>query len=244
MRLISLNTWGGRIPAIFPFLESKKSSTDIFCFQEVYNNAPDTVSESFGDCRQLFDELGKLLSEYGGYYTPQVEGVGLAMFLRKDIIVDNFRSDVVLSTEDLENMRMPNLRRYYPRVLQSITLKEQNLTVYNFHGVPGGGKRDMPVREVQTRRLLDILEKDTNHKVLVGDLNLSPDTQAIANIERKMENLIKASVFTTTRSSLYENCAITPFADYVFVSPGVAVQDFQVLPNEVSDHLPLLLEFK
>jgi endonuclease/exonuclease/phosphatase family metal-dependent hydrolase len=33
------------------------------------------------------------------------------------------------------------------------------------------------------------------------------------------------------------------FADYMFVSKGIAVRDFQVLPDEVSDHAPLFLDF-
>jgi len=34
------------------------------------------------------------------------------------------------------------------------------------------------------------------------------------------------------------------FADYVFVSPEVTVKDFMVLQDQVSDHLPLWVEFR
>ena len=44
-----------------------------------------------------------------------------------------------------------------------------------------------------------------------------------------------------TRTRLYAGAE--RHADYVFVSPGVAVSDFRVLPDEVSDHAPLMLEF-
>ena len=33
------------------------------------------------------------------------------------------------------------------------------------------------------------------------------------------------------------------FADYILVSPDIVVKHFQVLPDEVSDHAPLLVEF-
>jgi endonuclease/exonuclease/phosphatase family metal-dependent hydrolase len=63
-------------------------------------------------------------------------------------------------------------------------------------------------------------------------------------IEEKLGciDLIKKYGITSTRTSLY----LKPikFADYVFVSKGIDVIDFKVLPDEVSDHAPLLLDFK
>ena len=40
MKLITLNTWGGRVNKdLLSFLENKRETIDIFCFQEVYNKA-------------------------------------------------------------------------------------------------------------------------------------------------------------------------------------------------------------
>ena len=46
---------------------------------------------------------------------------------------------------------------------------------------------------------------------------------------------------TSTRTRLYARPE--KLADYVLVSDGVAVRDFRVLPDEVSDHAPLMLGF-
>jgi len=35
-----------------------------------------------------------------------------------------------------------------------------------------------------------------------------------------------------------------PFADYAFASKNIKINQFQVLPDEVSDHLALLLDFE
>ena len=54
-------------------------------------------------------------------------------------------------------------------------------------------------------------------------------------------NLIQEYKIDSTRSALYKKSE--KFADYVIVSQNVEVKDFKVLKEEVSDHLPLFLEF-
>lgn len=54
-----------------------------------------------------------------------------------------------------------------------------------------------------------------------------------------MRNLIREYGITSTRTSFYQKPE--KHADYVFVSEGISVKAFTVLPDEVSDHAPLLL---
>jgi endonuclease/exonuclease/phosphatase family metal-dependent hydrolase len=56
-----------------------------------------------------------------------------------------------------------------------------------------------------------------------------------------LRNLVAEFGVASTRTSLYTRPE--KFADYVFVSAGVEVRGFRVLPDEVSDHAPLMLEF-
>ena len=60
------------------------------------------------------------------------------------------------------------------------------------------------------------------------------------------KNLIKEFKIPTTRNEIswakYENKQL--FADFVFVSPDVKITNFSVPNNEISDHLPLILEFR
>lgn len=244
MQLISLNTWGGRVPGFNSFLEEKKKSTEIFCFQEMYNNVPQSEIETPEERQDFFEEVKIILSDFEGYFIPQIDGIGLATFVHKDVGVENVSSTTILSAEDLSNSRFPDGHSQWPRVLQSVSLKEKNLTLYNFHGFWGVGKKDCPETNLQTKRLLEVLNRDQNRKILTGDFNLNPDTEAISALERIMQNPLKISSFTSTRSSLYPKRDISPFADYTFVSPEIKVQDFQVLPDEVSDHLALQLRFE
>jgi endonuclease/exonuclease/phosphatase family metal-dependent hydrolase len=79
-------------------------------------------------------------------------------------------------------------------------------------------------------------------RILCGDFNLLPNTDSLTILEQGMRNLIKEYPVTSTRSRFYEKP--DKFADYILVSPEVVVEDFQVLDEAVSDHLPLLLEFR
>ena len=56
-----------------------------------------------------------------------------------------------------------------------------------------------------------------------------------------MRNLVKEYEITSTRTSFYKKSE-DKHADYIFVSNGIEVKDFRVLPEEVSDHSALYLE--
>jgi endonuclease/exonuclease/phosphatase family metal-dependent hydrolase len=57
-----------------------------------------------------------------------------------------------------------------------------------------------------------------------------------------MKNLIREHNILSTRSSIYTK--EDKFADYIFTDPSVHVNQFSVLKDEVSDHLPLYIDFE
>ncbi len=117
------------------------------------------------------------------------------------------------------------------------------LSVLNFHGLWNGlGKGDSDERIAQSQRILDFLDGRREPFVLCGDFNLLPGAKSLRMLESAgLRNLVVEFGVASTRTSLYARPE--RFADYVLVSDGVAVRDFRVLPGEVSDHAPLLLEF-
>ena len=245
MKLISLNLWGGQLyKPLQSFLISHAHDTDIFCFQEMRNGEIDNVHEGDGEREDLFNEISVMLPDHTGYFAEQVRGVGSATFVKKDIEVEGDMSMQILTAEDLAHMKRPNGSGYYPRILQIVSLKNPAITVYNFHGIPGSGKKDTPERKLQTERLLEVLNKKEGLKILVGDFNLGMETQAVSEMENSMRNLVKEGGFATTRNSHYEDYMTVPFSDYAFVSKDIHVEHFEVLPDEVSDHLALMLIFK
>ena len=111
----------------------------------------------------------------------------------------------------------------------------------NLHGHwTGKNKGDVPARLEQSRTILETLGLfGSTPTVLCGDFNLVPDTDSIRMIETKMRNLVVEHGVTSTRTSLY--AYEEKFADYVFVT-GTNELGFSVLPDEVSDHAPLMVE--
>ena len=120
----------------------------------------------------------------------------------------------------------------------------QHISILNFHALwLDGNKVDNPEILEQTNRIADILQRTSPPLILAGDFNLWPETESIAIIERaKMRNLIKDYSVSSTRPKDFP--FPNPFADYIFTSPEIAIQSFQAMPDEVSDHLPLALEFR
>ena len=234
MKLISLNVWEGEVyEPLKNFIKNHKNDTDIFCFQEVIRRKE----------LNLFNEIQLLLPDFTGYLTEQVPGVGLATFIRNTINVSKLDSFSILSSRDIKGLIMPDGSGYYPRMMQVISIEKPKINICNFHGVPGNLKQDTKERELQTKRLQEILDSFDDPKIIVGDFNLNLDTEAILAMEKKVKNLIRESTFKTTRSKYYDKKEIMPFADYAFVSQNIKVKNFEVLQDEVSDHLPIMLEF-
>lgn len=245
MKLISLNTWGGILKEeLHAFIKKQAADTDIFCFQEIFDNAVNARVDVLGDVDiNLYKTITDLLPNYIGHYAPsQDDDEGLAIFVRPriqieeigDVFVHRFRNAMV---DDDGTTIGRNIQ--FAHIVQD----GQDYTIINFHGLWNGrGKTDSPDRIEQSKKVREFVETRAKGKViLVGDFNLEPQTESVAILERGMRNLIKDHGITSTRSHHYAKPV--KFADYAIVSKDVEVDKFEVLQDPVSDHLPLLIEF-
>jgi len=222
VKLITLNTWGGRAGKE-PLLDffRKYKDVDVFCLQE--------ISEILGDHQSYFRPL--VLNDYGlqmlvkNNFTVKEEGE-LFIYKYKGFIAE----------EDIGD---------HGRPLQYVTLDlpKGPLTIINLHGawIKGKNKVDTEERINQSKKIVEFVSGLPNGFILCGDFNLLPNTESMAVLEKAgMRNLIKEYSITSTRTSFYEGPE--KYADYIFVSKGLEVKEFKVLPEEVSDHSALLLE--
>ncbi len=252
MKIITLNIWGGRAGKenLLSFFAAH-SDADIFCLQEVwsapYNHlggvkAGGTPLDFSKIMSHGLQDIGHVLPEHAAYFRPLFENnYGLLIFVRKTIPV-LFEDDLYVykhkgyvGEHDIGD---------HGRSIQHITMETPSgpLTVINFHGLWNGhGKSDTPERIAQSENILAFVQTLKNPFVLCGDFNLTPDTQSLQAFETfGMRNLIKEYGITSTRTSFYTKPE--RFADYVFTDPAIPIKNFQVLPEEVSDHTPLYLE--
>lgn len=243
MKLVSLNTWGGTLNDLLLAFFEAHQHIDFFLLQEVYLNATERTNWDNRGNPNLFIDLQKTLPGHTGFYAPAQDGeYGLAGFIKKGIKIEDqgdvfiHRSrDAMIGTDASTLGR--NLQYFKIGGIKPFTLM-------NFHGLwTGQGKLDTPERIAQSERIVEFARGTMGDFILTGDFNLMPETESIHILEgMNVRNLIKDHGITKTRTSYYKK---TPdaYADYTFVTPGIEVKEFRVLPDEVSDHSALYLEF-
>lgn len=248
MRLLCLNIWGGReFGPLMRLLEQRSQDVDVFCFQEVYHTPTErNVSETVRT--NILTEMSATLEHFEHYFSSTIEDsrfnipvtYGLATFVRASMPIQS--SEVVWVYPGRDN----GAGRGHPRIVQRVRIQHDghHLSIFNFHGlvldVPDP-KLDSPERLEQSRKVRAALDEVKGEKILCGDFNLRPDTESLRILEIGMVNLVKTRDISTTRSPLYTGSE--KHSDYVLVSPGIQVNHFEMLPDIVSDHLPLVLDF-
>ncbi len=257
MKLLSLNIWGGtQGQPLFNYLMAEAKDTDIFCFQEVFSAKEPAPLVSSEARMYMFEELEKMLPSFHGVFCQRSSGYnyhsavefpvshGLAIFVKESIKIIGSRAETIGAPTDPHASLADGDTKIQ---ILDLALANGSLSVFNYHGpaLPGD-KLDTPERILCSEALKALLEKSQSKaKILCGDFNLMPETQSIKILEAGMRNLIKEYAIKSTRNKIswnkYHN--IQHFADYTFVSPGVEVKSFEVPYNEVSDHLPMILEF-
>jgi endonuclease/exonuclease/phosphatase family metal-dependent hydrolase len=253
MKLLTLNTWGGKMHApLMKFVEKMSKDVDIFCFQEVFSTTTDLEFGSSGEKMNLYQDISKILTSHRSHLSPKSKGYDYKGYIGKDVDFGNaifIKKDIpVLSHEELFDLISDAGTDWREKAIakaQCVTIEigRKPLTICNFHGmwIKGTHKKDTPERLSQSWHLREALDKISGEKIICGDFNLLPDGESIKILERDMRNLIREYGITSTRSSLYATSPVM-YADYALTTPGIKVNDFKILSDEVSDHLALLLD--
>ncbi len=232
MRIMFFNIWHGTLlNELEKYIRGKVGSIDIFCFLE-------TDSE-------LQAKLTNVLPNFSPYFYPGIKtdylgGVreGRSIFVRENIKVLEFKKIKLFQTHKRDAGGM---------LFARLGVNGKDLYIGSVHGkARPGTKLDTPIRIKQSEKIIDYFKNIKGPKIIGGDFNLNPDTKSIQMFEKAgYRNLIKNFGIKNTRNQVswknFDN--VQHFADYVFVSPKINVKKFNVPYNEVSDHLPQILEF-
>ncbi len=243
MKIITLNTWGGKIKEpLISFLKTHKD-TDVFCFQEVFHDAAKKTRGDFGDAHfDLYNEMQSLLPEMSGYFCPTVDDYyGIATFVRKSLVVQASGDITIYDNPEYSGQGGNHNRKAF---WVEVDYGGRAISVLNVHGLwNGNGKTDTPDRIEQSKRIRNFMDSVKDGQIICGDFNLLPETESLFILEQGMQNLIKEYNITSTRTSFYTRAETSgKFADYIFASPDIKIIDFAVLPDEVSDHTALFVE--
>lgn len=228
MKIIFLNAWRGQVPELKDFILENVSTTDVFCFQECNSPKEDIFCLDYlkNNYQYFFDYQN--IDNRSSFYN--------VTFIKNNLKVLDHKT---IGKED---------KKIGLGIFTKIKTSKNNiLNLINFHGFAyPGDKQDTKDRLKQSQIIVDFLKKNPEPKIIGGDFNLDRDiksTQIFENNEYR--SLIKEFNISNTRNRLsWEKYPDSEqhFADHLFISPELKINSFNVPYNEISDHLPLILE--
>lgn len=228
MKIVFLNAWHAHNPGeLTEFFKQQVHDTDIFCFQE----APDAVKALYKDIFTDYQELSdyKYVTDEDDY--PQVTLVrnGIEIISSESLFSDDNELGLTLYT--------------------ALKVGEKQFHLCNVHGnARPNNKLDSPGRIKQSEAFIERF-KDTSDPVIIGgDFNIERETESVKMFARhNYRDLISDYKIKTTRNhwawDKYPGNELY-YSDFVFTNSGIDVKNFTVIGNEISDHLPMILEFE
>lgn len=236
----------------------KEQKPNICAFQEVMNGTEESCFEMYQSKNRLVE-----IAEYPFHeFAPLFIAKGVS---KKGVITRDFggkaeQGSLILSQYPIlehHNQFYYNEYRYeydatdfqekdWCRSIQNIRLKIQDkeLQIINVHGIWNKDKIGDERTIAQSEFILSQIRDDIPCIVL-GDFNLLPNTQSIQMLDDKMNNLIDTYQIKTTRPTFNDGLDKGNIVcDYIFINDKINVDDFRVLENNTSDHLPLILDFE
>lgn len=227
MKIIFLNVWHSRrFKEVVEFIKETKDTTDVFCFQEAFETTLDLGKELLPNFRVY--TASKTLSKE--------EDFSLATFIKETNEV--LHVEAIMQDSLTEGMGLST----------TVKQREAVYNICNVHGVSRpGNKLDTQQRITQSKTFIDYYNNSPHFTVIGGDFNLEKETESIKMFRiNGYADLIHQNDIKTTRNRLawekYPNSK-QYFSDYVFVNHGAKPKEFQVIDNEISDHLPIVVEF-
>ncbi len=245
MKLVTLNIWGGRVKEFNKEFFDKYVDVDVWCFQEMYHKGKTEVNTpGYVPDVNVHETVEGYLNNHHQDFCPVLRNYyGLSMFVHKDIRIIE-KGEMLVAKGNWEDTSDLHNRDHHRKVQWfEMMIHNKKVLIINAHLTHRPeGKKDSEKRVRQSKIIIELLNMFDCPKILCGDFNLLPDTESIKMIEQAgLRNLVKEYNVTSTRTELYKKPL--QFADYIFISPEIAVNDFKVLPDIVSDHAPLYLDF-
>ncbi|CAH0345346.1 endonuclease/exonuclease/phosphatase family protein [Bacillus sp. CECT 9360] len=117
----------------------------------------------------------------------------------------------------------------------TINVKGNHLHFYNTHLALTSAEREIQIREIN-----DIAGQAKGPKIIMGDLNATPESK-----EMQLINTNYKDVFAETPEAYtYPAKNPTKRIDYIFTSDDIEANDVEVIKTLASDHLPLTAEIE
>lgn len=229
-----------------------KSQYDIITFQESMRKIDDTVLERYNSSNIIksktnykyhffgplwvanYHQKNNIISRDFGGFTEQ----GNEILTNYPIIESSniFYYDNYSNFTDITNFEEMDHPRAFINAILNISGKK--IQIINIHGIHNKNKVGDERTIAQMEKILSYIKYDIPC-IVAGDFNLLPNTESINIMNSKLINLIEKYNIKTTRPKFKWEMV----CDYIFVNDKIKVNNFEIIDSEISDHLPIILDF-
>lgn len=219
------------------FILAQSQKTDIFCFLEVHPELEEKLESALPGFRPVYSKGIRV-----AYLDKIIEG--RSIFVKNNIKLIKTGKISLYKTTPIDAGGFQYIE---------IAVNDKKIMIGSAHGkARPGNKLDTPIRLKQSEKIINLFAAKKGAKIIGGDFNLMPGTKSIKMFEEAgYKNLIKDFNIRRTRNKIAwsqfrgsPNFIKQYFADYIFISPEIKTKKFEVPEIEVSDHLPLILDFE
>lgn len=126
-----------------------------------------------------------------------------------------------------------------------LSVQGQPLQILNVHGIWSKTRQGDERTLAQCKYIALAAQRRNIPTIIAGDFNLAPDSESIQYMNKQFRNLVTEHNVTSTRPDFKDEIdSGKNVVDYIFVNDKIEVSHFEVIDTDISDHLPLLLEFE
>ena len=240
---------GRFLPKILKYLQ--KNDFDIINFQEVSGGqwSPFTAKDLFAVFEKSLGYHGVLAAHFNNSRTYS----GNATFFRKSFQLLDQKTIHLKKTRgpvDLNHRFLASRIKSFPRNALSLLLGKDNkqIRVINCHLAWGKSPEERAYHCVQNQRLINYVKTLPRPFILSGDFNLTDDSRTVKELDKLARNLTAEHKIKNTlnpRTHRVQKLFPPGYAvDFVYASKGVQPKKFQLIEDDLSDHLGLKLDFE
>ena len=260
MKLISLNI-GIKIDnskEIGKFIKSQ--DPDIVAFQEIIRHFDESVFDMYKSKKHIEDIIGKKLPY--SFFGPQwiADAMRKNGQMHRDFNGFVEQGNEIISKFPILNATNEFYHKHYSLELEwanfhtedhsrcvqvaKLDVQGKHLQILNLHGLYSRDKKDSERTLHQCKYVLEAAKRRSIPTIIAGDFNLLPNTKSIGLLNKKFKNLINEYKIKSTRPDFEDELEKgSNIVDYIFVNNKIKVNNFEVINTNISDHLPLVLDF-
>ena len=238
----------------------KNQNPDIVAFQEIIRHFNESVFDMYRSQQDIKNIIGKNLPY--SFFGPQwiTDAMRKNGKMHRDFNGFVEQGNEIISKFPILSATNEFYHKHYslelewgnfqtedhPRCVQIVELdvNGKNLQILNLHGLYSRDKQDSERAINQCKYVIEAAKRKNIPTIIAGDFNLFPNTKSIEILNKEFKNLINEYHIQSTRPDFNDGTDEgNNVVDYIFVNDKIKVNNFEIINTNISDHLPLILDF-